>query len=116
MAEPRRLATTSSDSKSLAVLISELWELVVAYFKQETVEPLKSLSRFVAFGVAGAVCLSLGFVLVGVGVLRAIQFETGDHLTEHLSWLAYLIVALGSLMVAGLVASRIGKVPRGQQR
>ena len=77
LAEPRRPATTRPDDQEpAATLVTELWELVVAYAKQETLDPLKALGRFVAFGVAGAVCLSLGAVLLALGGLRAIQTET----------------------------------------
>src|SRR5688572_23701293 len=58
------------DSKSPGELIAELRELVVTYAKQETVDPLRRLGRFLAFGVAGAVLLGLGGVFVVVGVLR----------------------------------------------
>jgi hypothetical protein len=53
--------------------------------------------------------------LLGIGGLRAIQAETGRHLTGNLSWLAYFAVSFWALVVAGLVASRIPKVPSGEE-
>jgi choline-glycine betaine transporter len=116
LAEPQRPTTSTQDGKDFLTLGHELFELVVAYFKQQTVDPLKALLRFVAFGLTGAVCLSLGAVLIGVGGLRAIQRETNNHLTDDLSWVPYLIVVLFCVIVAGLAVSRIGKVPRGRAR
>ena len=40
--------------KSIPQVLTELWEMLVSYGKQETVEPLKGLGRFVAFGMASA--------------------------------------------------------------
>ena len=86
--------------ESLPTLARELWALVVAYFKQETVEPVKALGRFVGFGVAGSLMLGVGIVLIVLGGLRALQTETDRHLTGHLSWLPYGI----ALVFCGLVA------------
>jgi hypothetical protein len=119
LAEPQPATsrqTTPQQSKSLPVLLSELWELIVAYAKQETVEPLKALGRFVGYGVAGAACLSLGAILIGVGALRAIRTQTHEHLEGDLSWVPYLAVVVLCLIFAALAVSRIGKTPRGRAR
>lgn len=86
-------------------------QLVVDYAKQETLGPLKGLLRFVAFGLAGSVSMSLGLLLLLVGLLRLLQSETGSTFTGDLSWLPYLIttaVAMGVIVVAVL---RITKGP-----
>lgn len=83
--------------KSVAVLGNELLGLVIAYAKQETLDPLKSLGRFVAWGVAGALLIATGGVLLALAAVRAAQSETGAHLHGNLSWVPYaggLIVAL----------------------
>ncbi len=86
-------------------------QLVVDYAKQETLGPLKSLGRFVAFGVAGSIALTVGVVLLLLAALRALQTETGSTFTGNLSWLPYLITVVGALAVMGLAAWRINKGP-----
>jgi hypothetical protein len=115
LAEPQG-PTSRQDTASLPALLREFAELAVAYLKQETLDPLKALGRFVAFGLAGAICFSAGAVFLGVGGLRALQRETNHHWTGDLSWLPYVIVVVFCLGVAGLAVSRIGRVPRGQAR
>lgn len=95
--------------KSLPSLAAELWDLVRAYARQETVEPLKGLGRFVAFGVAGSLLLGTGVILLVLGGLRALQTETGDAFDGNMSWAPYLIALVVSLGVAGLAASRIAR-------
>jgi hypothetical protein len=107
-----RATTSDTSGKSLPVLASELWELVVTYAKQETVDPLKSLVNFLKFGFAGAVLLALGLVLLLLAGLRALQTETTPHLTGHLSWVPYGIVLVGCAVVAGIAVSRVGKGKR----
>lgn len=89
------------EDKSLPTQISELWHLVLAYFRQETVEPVRNLGRFVAFGVAGSLVLAIGVVLLLLAVLRILQTETGSHLHGELSWVPYVVVFVAALVVAG---------------
>ncbi len=104
MPEPRQ------DAASLPELVTELWELVVAYAKQETIEPIKGLGRFVAFGVAGSLLLGIGLVILLIAVLRALQTETGTTFEGNWSWAPYLItVAVGLLLVAFAMAGTRSK-------
>ncbi len=89
--------------------LSELVNLVVAYAKQETITPLRSLTRFVAWGVAGALLLAVGGVLAALTVVRLLQGELGSHLGGNLSWVPYgvaLVLAAGG---AAFAATRISK-------
>lgn len=101
----------SGGGKSLGTLLRELRDLVVAYVKQETVDPLKALGLYVAFGVAGALLIAAGGSLLTLTVIRAIQFEAGVHLSGSLTWVPYV----GGILVAGLgaawAASRIARGP-----
>ncbi len=76
----------------LPQIVLELRDLVVAYFRQETIVPLKSLGRYILFGLAGALLLGTGFVLLGVGALRLLQTETGSTFRGDWSWAPYGIV------------------------
>ncbi|MBV8387082.1 MAG: phage holin family protein [Acidimicrobiia bacterium] len=87
--------------KSLPTQIGELWRLVLSYLRQETVEPVKNLGRFVAFGVAGSLLLGLGVGLLVLATLRFFQTETGSTFTGHLSWVPYIIMVVVSLVLAG---------------
>jgi hypothetical protein len=90
----------------------EFKDLLLAYVRQETIDPLKSLVRFLLWGAVGAILLSLGGVLVALGVVRAVQTETGVHLRGDWSWVPYFGGVIFAMMVAVLAATRITKVPR----
>lgn len=79
--------------------IRELRDLVVAYAKQETVEPLRGLGKFVGFGAAGAILMGVGIMFLAIGALRVLQEETFPHLTGNWSWVPYaaVVVATGLL-------------------
>jgi hypothetical protein len=89
----------------LPQLVLELRDLVVAYFRQETVVPLKSLGRYVLFGLAGALLLGSGVILLGVGSLRLLQAETGGTFRGDWSWAPYGIVFV-ALLVGGAITWR----------
>jgi hypothetical protein len=93
----------------------DFFHLVLDYAKQETLGPLKSLGRFLLFGLMGSVAITAGTVLLLVAFLRALQSETGSSFTGHLSWLPYLIVAVAAIAVMGLAAWRIVKGPGTQK-
>lgn len=96
--------------RNVPQLGTELWELVVAYFKQETVQPLKGLGRYVAFGTAGSIVLGLGLAILDLAGLRAMQEEAGGpggvFYGAH-SWMPYAVCAVGTLLVMGLAALMI---------
>jgi len=103
--EQRRLRRTGEDATNL----------VIDYVKQETVEPVRSLGRFVAYGLAGSIFLSIGLVLLLLSLLRALQEETGAF-NGNLSWLPYLIVVLVALAIAALAGYRISAGPAKRRR
>jgi hypothetical protein len=98
--------------KSLPTHATELWELVVAYLKQETIDPIKELGRFVGRGVLGSAALCIGLPLIALAVLRAVQSETSDHLTGNWSWAPYLIAAAVCLVFIGLAGLGISRTKK----
>jgi putative superfamily III holin-X len=102
------MAETPND-KSLLDQIKELWQLVLAYFKQETVEPVRNLGRFVLFGLAGSLVLGLGLILLMLSALRALQTETGSHLQGNNSWIPYVIVLIASVILIGAAVAGIAR-------
>ena len=99
--------------KSLPGEAQELFHLVVGYAKQETLDPVKSLGRFIGYGMAGALLGSLGAVLLLLGALRLLQTETGDAFDGNLTFVPYLVVlAVSGAIAAGAMKAR----SRGQRR
>jgi hypothetical protein len=91
-----------ADPTALPQLVLELRDLVVRYFRQETIEPLQALGRYVAFGLGGALLLGVGVILLAVGSLRLLQTETGSTFHGDWSWAPYGIV-FAALVVGGAV-------------
>ncbi len=99
--DPRLTGTAPRrDDKSIGEHGQELFTLVKAYAKQETIDPLKTVGRFVGFGLAAMLAGGIGIVLLVVGALRALQTETDAHLTGSLTWVPY---AVGLVVCALLV-------------
>lgn len=88
--------------------LGEVKDLVVAYAKQETIEPIKGLGRYIAFGMAGSLLLSVGLVLLILAGLRALQTETGSTFQGNWSWAPYLITLVGAAVLAALAFRGIG--------
>ena len=96
------------DRPGLPALGVEFRDLVLRYVKQETVDPIKALSRFVIFGVAGSIVFGTGLVVLALALLRALQTQVRTF-HGHLNWLPYVVVAVGAVLVLGLTGLRIAK-------
>ena len=83
--------------------VRELKDLVVAYAKQETLEPLKGLGRYVGFGLAGALLMGTGIGFLAMGLLRALQENRGWAVHGNWSWVPYVIDVVILVAIAGLV-------------
>jgi hypothetical protein len=98
--------------QSTRELGTDVVKMAIAYARQETVDPLKTLVRYVIWGVIGAVLLSIGTVLVALAVVRTLQTELHRHLSGSLTWVPYAGGLLFAVVVAALAVSRISKVSR----
>lgn len=87
----------------------EVVKLVVDYIKQETLDPVKGLGRYVVFGVSGSVALSIGLFVLSVGFLRILQTETGSTFTGNLSWIPYVICAVLVVLIAFIAVKAISR-------
>lgn len=97
------------ESKSMPEVATELWGLTKDYARQETVDPLKGVGRYLGYGALGALLLGVGVILLMLAGLRALQTQTGDALDDTLSWLPYLIVLVVASALVGWALSRISK-------
>lgn len=86
--------------------LEEVRDLFVRYFKEQTIQPLKDLGRFVAFGALGSIFVAFGVVVGLLGVLRLLQWLF-PVLDGSLSWIPYLIVVVLAMALGALVVQRI---------
>jgi hypothetical protein len=89
----------------------DAFQLTVDYLKQEVVQPLRGLGRFLYMGIAGSFFLAFGLLLMLLGVLRLLQTETGTALTGDWSWVPYAATVLIGLVVIAVAAWRIQAGP-----
>ena len=93
----------------------DAFQLTVDYLKQETIQPLKGLGRFLYMGIAGSFFLAFGILLILLGVLRLLQTETGTALNGDWSWVPYAVVVVLGIAVIAVAVWRITAGP-GQQK
>jgi hypothetical protein len=99
----------------------ELWQMITAYFKQETLEPIKALGRYLLWGMLGSFAFVLGIGVLLLGLLRLLQDQTGTVFSGHLSWIPYLLCAVASTLVCGagvvgiLRTKKLGDKERAQK-
>jgi hypothetical protein len=110
---PKISSPKQEADKSVTEVVGDLWQLLKDYGKQETIDPLTNLGRFVGFGAPGSILLALGVLLLSLGTLRALQTETGEHLTGSLTWVPY---AITFVVAAALVAIAINAIGRSRSK
>jgi len=112
-------STKPGPRRSDANPVSEAIGLVKTYVRQNTVDELKPALRFISFGVPGATLLSIGGVLVMLGLLRLLQGRHGDRFTRGLTWLPYaitMVVCLAGAAIAITLIRRPSIARRGGAR
>lgn len=105
-------AATPAD-KSVPQVVSELWTLTVDYAKQEIKDPVKGLGTYLLWGSVSMLFIGLGMMMLAIGGLRALQTETGSTFTGSLSFLPYVIVLVGAVVILGVFF--IGITKRGKK-
>jgi len=86
--------------------LDEIRGIFVRYVKDETLQPVKDMGRFAAFGALGSLFVGFGTVLVLLGALRYLQWQF-PVLDGSLSWIPYLVVAILAAAVIALTGWRI---------
>jgi hypothetical protein len=99
--------------KSVPEVAADLWALTKEYARQETVEPIKDLGRYLGYGVGGAALCGFGFVMLLLAALRALQTETGDLFEGDRSFYPYIIVIILAL---GAIAIAVTRIQRNAKR
>jgi hypothetical protein len=100
--------------KSPTEQITELKTLVVDYAKQETVDPLKDLGRYLGWGVGGSLLTGFGLSFMLLGLLRGLETITlFNDPTEPSggtwSWVPYAITIVVAAIVIAAAAYVISK-------
>lgn len=107
--------------KKPAEHVADLKDLVVGYAKQETVDPLKNLGRYLGFGVGGALAIGTGVFLMLLGLLRGLQSIDVFNRPSELhggtwSFAPYLITAAVGAIVIGLSVRAITLESKRRER
>ncbi len=101
-----------SSPKSLPTLAVELKDLVVSYAKQETLDPIKSLGRFLTWGIIGSILLANGLVLLVLALLRGLQTELTEVFDGNWSFAPYVITVIACAVVLAFAVRGIGAAKR----
>ncbi len=89
----------------------EIQQMLVSYAKQETVDPLKTLGRYIAFGIAGSIFVALGYSFLALGVLRYAQ--TFDTFSGDWSSMApYGIALAATVLFLVIILSTLSRAKR----
>jgi hypothetical protein len=89
----------------------EAQQMLVAYAKQETIDPLKDLGRYLAWGLGGALAIFLGVLFLALGLLRGLQeLEAFDG--GFTTVVPYVITVIALLAVMGLIYLLYGRAKK----
>lgn len=101
--------------------VADLKELVVGYAKQETVDPLKNLGRYLGWGVGGSIAVGTGSLLLLLALLRGLQSIELFHRSLEVdggtwSFVPYLATGVAALAIIGLAVAAIARDPHQRSR
>jgi len=86
--------------------LDEIKALALRYIKEETIQPIKEMGRFVLWGAVGSLLVGFGYFYLLFGALRFLQ-DQFKVLDGSLSWIPYLIVVVLAALVMALTVWRI---------
>ena len=89
--------------------IRELKDLVVDYAKQETIDPLRALGKYVGWGLGGAILLGTGITFLAIGLLRFLQTSLPELLdgSGKSSWFPYFATIVALAAVGAIVGMKM---------
>ena len=100
----KSLGARAARHSSLSVV--ELYEMIRDYVKQETLDPLRGVGRWLAWGIVGAIALLFGAVVGLIGLLRLLQAEVFDQPNQY-TWVPYMIIVGVAVVMIWLSLTRI---------
>jgi len=87
----------------------DFYDLVKEYARQELLEPLRPIPRWIAFGVLGSTLLMVAGISLTIATLRVLQEETGTVFSGNLSWVPHGITLLGLIVILAALVRQIRK-------
>jgi len=87
----------------------DVLDLVVAYAKQETIEPLRGALRWILWGLASMAFICTGLVFIVLGVVRASQDVLGESFQQSWSFVSYFAGVLACGIVVAFALNSINK-------
>jgi len=104
----------SQPQKSIPEVMTELWQLLTSYAKQETVEPLKGLGHYIGFGIAAAIVGATGILMLTLAAVRALQTHADGRLDGNWNWVPYVA---GLALLGVLIALAVRRIsPKEAQK
>jgi hypothetical protein len=85
-------------------------DLVIAYAKQETIEPLRGAGRWILWGLASMVFICGGVLLLVLGALRLSQDLLGSSFATSWSWIPYVLSMCACALVVVIALRQMKKV------
>ena len=86
---------------------AEIVDLVVAYARQETIEPLRGAGRWILWGVVSMAFVSVGMVLVALGLLRLVQDVSSEVFDGAWSFVPYVFGTVFAVLVVAVALFQV---------
>ncbi len=109
--KPKLTGIMASQNAGLKADLDGLVSILRAYLKQETLDPIRGLGRYLGFGLTSTICFAVAEIFLVLGVVRVLQTTTGAF-EGNLSFIPYLVGLIASLVfiyLALLALKRDGK-------